>query len=158
MSLWLIRFIKWLLIVALVSAGLFVSARGAIDTYGAYRASGWPKVEGTVVSAKTIKDDHGSQSIYSPSIVYEYNVGNKRYVSSMVKEGRIISHSKSCIDVFLKKYIKGNKCVVFINPADTNYSLLMVGVTSDELIPLSVGIFLLLLGLSLHFIFKRLFE
>jgi len=103
----------------------------------------WNETNGIIIHSEVIKDYSFDPPDYYSIVKYEYIIQNKKFYSEKIA----INNPTGSPEEIVEKYPKGKKVKVYVNPKNSNESVLEKCVkTTDFIISLSLGIFLLVGG------------
>jgi len=106
--------------------------------------------EGEILSSKMYEGLFIGGVMYKAIIQYKYTIDEKEYLSNRVFYGDDIGKDFSCsVKTIVKKYVKGEKVLVYYNPEYPNQSVLETGVHGVIYRELFAGILFLFLSVIL---------
>ncbi|RYG16300.1 MAG: DUF3592 domain-containing protein [Chitinophagaceae bacterium] len=145
---------SYLLSAAIIGLGL--AFFNMPDGYQSYRmqsnARNWPDTSGVVASSKIVESE-SRKPVYQPSVVTQYIVGGKEYVTHDIYYNQSSSWSNSNEYAFQmrSKYYPGKQVRVYYNPDDPYIAVLDIRVRWSTYIFMGVGGLFALLGMWMFY-------
>ena len=124
----------------------------------AKKSVNWPRVIGTILNSKVVKERSGGRRgrghtySYYPDISYSYIVDKKQFQSSQIHVGGKLGTSSKYAHQYIKKYPVGKGVVVYYSTQDESNAVLEPGVHRLHYIPLAFGILFISLGVFVFFL------
>ena len=110
----------------------------------------WPRVTGTILSSKVVRNLGQGRGTYSPNISYSYVVDGKKFQSSQIfVGGHFGSGFSHYAHRYVKKYPVGKGVMVRYSLKENSKSALEPGVKIQHYISLGVGGVFVFAGLAL---------
>lgn len=124
------------------------------DVVSATSASGWPTVDGTVVSSQV---NPGCKNLtgYLPFIRYQYTVGGQEFTNHRIAYGAGVCSSKSDAERIVNAYPEGKTVEVYFDPASPGDSTLNASRTGAGTFPvftIALLIFCISAPIAYHYI------
>ena len=124
------------------------------DVVSASSASGWPTVDGAVVSSQV---NPGCKNLtgYVPFIRYQYTVRGQEYTSHRIAYGAGVCSSKSDVERIVNAYPEGKTVQVYFDPASPGDSTLNASRTGAGTFPvfiIALLIFFISAPIAYHYI------
>ena len=135
--------------------GLIIWGYGIVKK--AKASTGWPTVEGTVVSAKVERKKstsgrrRGSSTTYKAEVVYDYSVEDTPYSSNRISFGEYSSGNPNHARQIVNRYPQGGEVTVYFKPGQPKISVLEPGESWSTYMPLGMGVVFFLMGLIVLF-------
>ena len=136
-----------------LSIGLYSMYHGTKILIYAKKSKSWPSIQGVVTDSHVTSDKSGNGgSLYSPNVKYKYTVIGKTYMNDLIsfasKSGDL-TYAKGIVE----KYMPGKSVIVYFEPNDPQFSVLVPGKGTD--IPLQLGIAFFFVGVFLILVAKK---
>jgi hypothetical protein len=134
-----------------LALGIFFTVSGSNPYWKLHQAHSWHSVHTTILSSYVCRWWTGKGYAYTPLITYGYDSGGTAFVGRTVGFGAT-ALDRDEADELIQRFAKGKQTLAYVDPNDNRSAVL----DRDRLMgqvkfPLVVGIFLILLGLSLFF-------
>ena len=138
----------------LVVFGLVLTVRILIAWSKVKASESWPKTMGVVLES-TVQSEWtkaGNNRIYvvSPKVVYEYEVGGRKFRSSQLAMEEINTADESVARMKAEKYPVGRQVEVYYDPRKPDTAALQTGDPSKGILPsilVAVGLILVAIGI-----------
>jgi len=128
-----------------VLAGFSILILGIIVRRKLKASESWPKTIGIIrestVKSEWVKVGSGNMYIVSPKVIYEYEVGGKKYTSSQLA---LVEHSTANENLAKEKSERhpvGQQVTVYYNPRKPDFATLEVGDPTGGTLPFGIIIF-----------------
>jgi hypothetical protein len=96
-----------------------------------YRSKYWPFINGCVKHSRVLvrvnKASSSKNKHYHPNIIYEYEVGNKKYMNNKVGNYIGFANDEEFANELVRNYPEGNTVKVYYWPIFPKVSLLLPG-------------------------------
>lgn len=139
-------------------AGLVTIALGLRRMASARASMGWPSVKGTVLDARidteapdpAAEDDEPRQATtFKPVIEYRFVVNGVTYEGARLAPDELDSGDRSVASDIVRAFPTGSPVDVFYDPTNPERAVLRPGISGASMIFPSVGVGLVVLGLSM---------
>ncbi|MCX7981749.1 MAG: DUF3592 domain-containing protein [Syntrophales bacterium] len=138
---------NWMLV--FLFAGIVICLKGYFDIYEALSSFQWPFSPGRIISSEiqTSKETGEAPSYYA-HILYEYEVGGKRYQGDRVYFGEYGSGSMTSAKELVERYPVGKSVVVYYNAKQPERAVLERGARFATFVLILIGIVFGMIGLG----------
>lgn len=132
------RYFGYAFVSIFIFAGVVIAAFGAVVLYRCQRSAGWPRTDGVTTRAEVVI----SNNVYSPAVVYSYNVGGVEYQGTGIgPQGTEVGSSDGAIArELVHRYRAGTSVVVYYDPSDPAVAVLEPGITKKSFVLLAFGV------------------
>ncbi len=150
----------FILLIALIIAGLALTWFGCYFIYKGYESRSWPRIPGKITASyaeqqtrRSSDTGHSSYFVYVARIRYSYSADGKAYTSDEISFGgnQYTSKRKYKTEKYLKQFPVGKSVTVYYNPGDPSQSVLKQGITGGSLLILAGGIIFLLAAAGMFY-------
>jgi hypothetical protein len=135
-----------------ILAGICLVVLGIVLFKALSSSSHWPRTDGVILESSVesgwSQTGGGSMLIYSPKVVFEYNVDGIKYQSSQLALVEFDSSNKDAARRKAEKYSAGQKVEVYYNPKKHSTAALIPGDPTGGKLPLGMIIVGVLFGLA----------
>jgi hypothetical protein len=122
----------------MVSQGYFIPL-GYQELKNAQESPKWSTTDGIIISSGIKESKDEDSTTYEANVRYEYTIGEKRYSSNQVSFGQYGSSDPEHTQSIVRRYKKGQKVNVYVNPAHPDKSVLEPGATWSSYLPLGTS-------------------
>lgn len=135
-----------------IVAGLFLAFGGASGAWSQHVASGWPTVQGEVISSQIEESSSGKGGRhYSLTVSYRYTINGQAYEGSgapSTEDSKLVTYSSSkyLVEQTREKFFPGAPIVLHVNPENPNMSSPSSGIKGDNFIIVGAGLLVSLIG------------
>lgn len=150
------RNIGWLPGVIVLLGSLAVLL-GAWQLYLSARSTGWPHTTGVVTRAYVSPYGGNPRGYYQAIVLFRYEVNGTTYESRRIRAIELFSNKPTELQQLVGAYPPGSQVVVYYDPADPGYGLLLPGLQGElrEFAALIAGAFMVIAGIVTKFLMNR---
>lgn len=150
----------FILLTALIIAGLALTWLGCYFIYKGYESRSWPQVLGTITASyaeqqtrRPSDTGHTSSFVYVARVRYSYKADGRNYTNDEIGFGgnQYTSKRKYKTENYLKQFPVGESVTVYYNPENHAQSVLTQGITGGSLLILAGGIIFLLAAIGMFY-------
>ncbi|HBC86305.1 MAG TPA: hypothetical protein DCZ94_05050 [Lentisphaeria bacterium] len=135
--------------------GLLVLLMTLIDAYYAIASSSWPHASARILDSRvqkeelknTDKNDDRVRFIYNAEVKYSYKADGVDYEGTSIRFAAIGTGDLPFVESFIKKYPAGSETIAYYNPKDPKIAVLEPGIHKRNVMGISAGIILLVVGI-----------
>lgn len=141
------RNIGWLPGVIVLLGGIAMLL-GGWQIYLSVRSTGWPTTTGVVTRAYVSPYAGNPRGYYQAIVLFRYEVNGTAYESRRIRAVELFGNKPTEMQRLIRAYPPGSEVVVYYDPADPGYALLLPGLQGElrEFAAILAGGFMLIAG------------